>query len=147
MTLLPSPHMAQYQTFQCDQCGCTIDLDDCPVVSYEVTGIPPGASAKAVDGVLDVTDFPLPARVRALLAQPVARVERCVCCRAWEYQEPLVNAAGEVVLDPAQFAGKEAWETAVHAAFAAVRAAHGDTTPEAPHAHAAPSGDFESPAP
>lgn len=83
----------EYIAFKCDGCGCSIENDGSPLVVRLVVGAVPGAAP-----VLDVTDHPLPQRIRDVLARPTQNVHRCVTCYAWEYGEDLVDAEGAVVV-------------------------------------------------
>lgn len=77
--------MAHVNDFICDDCGewcSTVVVDGklVPLVIYVVAGVPPDYGGSAVD--LNANGVKVPAVIRELMAQPVARKEWCVRCFA-----------------------------------------------------------------
>lgn len=89
--------MAQATSFRCDGCGERIEDMVNPVIVYYVTG-PAPMHPIITDGGAEVGQFPLSARVRAVLAQKVARRELCAVCHAWEHGDDLLDENSNVVV-------------------------------------------------
>lgn len=78
-------------SFPCQDCGTRVEDTDSPIVVYIVAGLAPmHPVTKAGKGHAEVTDYPMPALVRELLAQPVARMEFCVDCFAKKLDLPMI---------------------------------------------------------
>jgi hypothetical protein len=106
----------EYVAFKCDSCGCRIEDASSPLVVRVNAGASPGAAA-----VLDVTEVPLPRRVRAVLARPSQNLHYCVDCYAWEHGEDLVDVEGAVVVAFADCTTREQLAAAHVKAIAAAR--------------------------
>lgn len=88
--------MPQNTSFSCSCCDERIEDCDCPVVVYMVAGLAP-MHPRTQGGDVDVTDIPMPAIVRELLAQPVSRMDFCPKCLAEKLGLPLVDKDGKTV--------------------------------------------------
>lgn len=85
----------QTTDYLCDKCGascaaCTIDGVAVPLVAYMVIGTPPSYDGPPFN--LNTKGVKLPAIVREIMAQPIARREWCVKCFAASFGLELVEA-------------------------------------------------------
>jgi len=81
----------QSNDFICDVCGESCAKCAVPLVAYLVVGTPPSYSGPPVD--LNAAGVKVPAIIRELMAQPVARREWCVSCFSRAFNLPLVEAS------------------------------------------------------
>lgn len=91
--------MAQAISFICSVCHERIE--DClsPVLVYVVASIAP-MHPQVLEGPADVTDLPLPEKIREILLKPRQRRDYCVGCFAREFSRPLFDVEGVEVASP-----------------------------------------------
>lgn len=93
--------MAHGYSFICSVCHERIE--DCltPVIVYVVVSLAPmHPLALSGGGQADVTDIPLPLKVRDILLKPRQRRDYCAGCFAREFNLPLADVEGVEVATP-----------------------------------------------
>lgn len=91
--------MAQAISFICSFCHERIEDCDSPVLVYVVASIAP-MHPQVLEGRADVTDLPLPEKIREILLKPRQRREYCAGCFAREFSQPLLDVEGVEVASP-----------------------------------------------